>query len=210
LVVYHDPAPVEADDDIGEKAMKILTTALATFMLVILSYVSATASERCTQLVEVTGASGSGVSEIPAVLCSGPAVVLLERAEVRDSLFHPSGKFMTEVHLDAISSGEMTDVDLYRASAKLIDVEFRAGSIIAFTYAKLREKIERYMDQTYAALYGQPVPLIRVRISALFPMTDGSQAVVYGTEVRNDYGLFGPGFIPDAWTVWRLHPSLNE
>jgi len=137
-------------------------------------------------------------------------MILIETAEVKDSLFAPNGKSMFVVYGDEISSGEMTDEELYRTSAKLIDVEFRAGSIPAFSNAKLRDKIEEYMAETYLALYGQSVPLIRVRVSALFPMDDGSQSVIYGTEIRNDDGLFGPGFMPETWTVWQLHSSLKK
>ena len=102
----------------------------------------------------------------------------------------------------------MTFEDISARSAKMVMIEFRAGGILALSMTKLREKIEQYMAETYIALFDQPVPLRQVKISVLYPMSDGKPGVVYGTSIRNE-GRYGPGNRPKNWTVWRLHRDLK-
>ena len=150
------------------------------------------------------------MEKIAKAICSVTARALLETAVVRDSLFSENGKSMIVVHNDAIMSGEMTDEEMYALSAKLVDIDFDANSIIALSFPKLRQKIEEYKAGWYLAIYGQSVPLFRVRISALYPLSDHSVGVVYGTEIRNDHGFYGPNSLPEPWDTWRLNASLRQ
>ena len=78
-------------------------------------------------------------------------------------------------------------------SAKSVRINFRARGIWAFSNEKLREKIKQYMAETYIALFGQPVPLYSMKTAALSPLSDGKDGFVYGTQVLNRKGQYGPG-----------------
>lgn len=172
---------------------------LLTLAVVLLSYASAFAA--CPDNVDTSKVTGIDTTEYVEVICGASKMrIILDSATVRDTVFLPSGKIPTN----------LTNEELSRRSAKLVDVSFRARGIMTFSMTKLRDKIERYMAETYVALFKQDVPLRRVRISALYPMdNDGAEGVVYGTTIWNKEGKYGPGSMPQGWETWRLHQSLR-
>ena len=184
-----------------------MKTIAATVMAAALAVGSAVAA--CIDRVDVSKVSGQGSAGFAKTICDVPAMAaLLESATVSDSLVDSSGRDIFAENAEAIESGDLTWEKLRAQSAKIVKVEFRAGSILVFSYPKLREKIEQYMTETYLALFRQSVPVRQVKISALYPMSDGTQAVVYGTTIRNE-GHYGPGNLPRRWETWRLHRDLR-
>lgn len=187
--------------------MKTITAALAA---IVLSFAASVAAAACVDRVDMSEASGDSIATLPAAICEASVMkVVLESASVSDSFHDATGRDMVVVHIDAIKAGTMTDAQLKARSAKLIDIEFRAHGILAFSNAKLKEKIEQYMAATYIALFDQAVPLRRVRISALYETNSGPNTVVYGTTIWNDKGRFGPGNRPRGWETWMLIPDLR-
>ena len=178
---------------------------IAVVALAVWTGVPALADDKCLERVDVSEATGAELDGLVATLCDFPARTLLESAVIKDTWFAANGD---ELVL-RVASKEITEDEMYAMSAKLVDMEFRAD-IIAFSYDKLRDRIERYMTRVYASLFGQGIPLRRVRIAALSPTVDGTVVVIYGTEIWNDKGLYGPGTLLPSWETWRLHPELRE
>ena len=179
---------------------------IAVMALAVWTGTPALADDKCLARVDVLEATGAELDSLVATLCDGPAGTLLESAVIKDTLFAANGD---ELVL-RVASKEITEDEMYAMSAKLVDMEFDAGSIIVFSYAKLRDKIERYMTRAYASLFRQGIPLRRVRIAALYPMSDGTDGVIYGTTIWNDEGLYGSDKLLPSWETWRLHPELRE
>ena len=166
------------------------------------------AAAACIDRVDASKATGIDAAELTATIC-GASVMrrVLDSATVRDSMTDPTGENLFVKYLPDIKAGRMTEGDALARSAKLVDIEFQAGGILTFSKRKLQRKIERYMAETFVALFKQPVPLARVRISALYPMSSGKDERIYRTTVRNDGGKYGPESLPVSWSVWA-HPSL--
>ena len=182
-----------------------VAAAVAVFVMI-----PSIASAACVDRIDISEASGEGVSSLPETICSASVMgAALESARVLDTFFHPGGDSMLVIYAEAIKAGKMTDAEVRAQSAKMVKIEFRAGGILATSMARVRKKIEQYMAETYVALFDQPVPLRSVNISALYPMSDGEQGVVYGTEVFDEGGFYGPGNRPQGWKVWRLHRDLR-
>ena len=78
---------------------------------------------------------------------------VLESAVVRDTVYDSTGQDMMVANLDAITAGDLTEAEVKAQSAKLVDIVFRAGGLLALSMPKLREKIEQYMAETYIALF---------------------------------------------------------
>lgn len=181
--------------------------ALAALALLLAANAAAAA---CLDRIDMTEASGPGAASLPAAICGASVMnTVLESASVSDSFHDAAGRDLITVHIEAVKAGKMTEAELNAQSAKLIDIEFRAHGILAFSNVKLKKKIEQYMAETYVALFDQPVPLRRVRISALYKTNGGPNTVVYGTTIWNDKGLFGPGNRPRDWETWRLNRDLR-
>lgn len=186
--------------------MKTLTAAVAAIFLL---FVANVAAASCLSKIDMTKATGP-VINLPAAICGASVMkTVLESATVSDTFHDADGRDMIVTHIEAIKAGKMTDAILKMQSAKLIDIEFRAHGIIAFSNAKLKKKIEQYMAETYVSLFDQPVPLRRVRISALYETNSGPNSVIYGTTIWNDKGRFGPGNRPRDWETWMLIPDLR-
>ncbi len=185
--------------------MRTIHVYLATAALLC---IPALAQAACIDRVDVSKATGIDSARIAAVIC-GSSVMrqVLDAATVRDSMTDPTGENLFVKYLPDIKAGRMTEGDAFARSAKLVDIEFRAGGILTASKRKLQQKIERYMAETFIALFKQPVPLARVRISALYPMSSGKDEAIYRTTVRNDAGKLGPQSLPVSWKAWA-HPSL--
>ena len=182
-----------------------MAAAVAAFVMI-----SSIASAACVDRVDISQASGEGVSSLPETICSASVMsAALESAKVLDTFFDADGDDMFVSHAEAIKAGKLTEAEMKAQSAKVIKIEFRAGGILASSMARVRKKIEQYMAETYVALFDQQVPLRSVNISALYPMSNGEQGVVYGTEVFDEGGFYGPGNRPKGWKVWRLHRDLK-
>lgn len=183
---------------------------LIALLALVLASGPAVAKAPCIDRVDITKATGIDEAELATAICRASVMrLVLDSATVRDSLFGASGEDLIVKHLDDIKAGRIADDELKRRSAKLVDIEFRAGGILTTSKLKLQQTIERYMAETFVALFKQPVPLARVRISALYPMSSGKEEVVYRTTVRNDGGKYGPDSLPISWNVWS-HPSLQN
>ena len=155
----------------------------------------------CIDKVDVSDISGPGSETIAEIICDVTVWTQLESARAWDSYFDQFGETLPVEALD-------TEEGLGQ-SAKLVEVEFRVDSILTFTDAGLKEKIEEYMAGIYIDLFSKsPVPLLSVRVSASSMMSDGQRAVVYGTSIRNE-GVYGPGNFPTRWETWRLHPDFR-
>ena len=186
--------------------MKTLTAALAAILL---SCIANVAAASCVDRIDISKLSGTGAASLPKAICEASVMTaVLESARVWDSVVDASGRDLFAVHSEAIKVGDMTYEDISARSAKMIMIEFRADGILTFSMTKLRKKIEQYMADTYIALFEQPEPLRLVKISVLYPMSDGKPGVVYGTEIWND-GQYGPDSLPKGWDVWRLHRDLR-
>ena len=181
------------------------------YILLVLLLASASARADCIDLVDVSDATGiDGTGLVEAICDASVMSVVLDSATIEDSYSGPNGDSLFVTHADELAAGTVTLDTLEASSAKTIDIEFRAEGIIALSFSRLREKIEKYMAETYLALFRQPVPLLHVRIGALYPLEDGTQGVVYGTVIWNDEGMYGPGSPPPAWETWLLNPSLQD
>ncbi len=180
---------------------------IAVVALAVWTGAPALADDKCLTRVDVSKATGTELDGFVATLCDGPAGTLLERAVITDTLFAANGD---DTLVDRVLSKEITDDEMYAMSAKAVHMEFNAGSIIAFSNAKLRDRIERYMTRAYASLFSQGLPLRLVRIVALYPMSDGTDGVIYNTVIWNDEGLYGPGNLPSSWETLWLHLELRE
>ena len=187
--------------------MKCVRIALIAFI----AASPAAAKTDCIDRVDMSKASGIDTAKLAAAICGASVMAaVLDSATIRDSFFGSGGENLIVTHIADIKAGKMTDAQIMSRSAKLVDIEFRAGGVLTLSFPKLRAKIERYMAETYIALFDQQVPLRRVRIAALYPLKAGKRGVVYGTSVSNDKGRYGPGSRPPSWKVWRLNPSLRK
>lgn len=155
----------------------------------------------CASRVDVSGVTGIDVAKLVEVICGASVMVaVLDSAEVRNSMIGQQGedlfaKRMAEVKAGKGGSDEET---IYAPSAKGVRINFRARGVWASSNEKLKEKIEQYMAETYIALFSQPVPLWSVKIAALYPLADGKEGVVYGTQVLNREGRYGLAHCPRA------------
>lgn len=182
----------------------------AALAAIALSFAASAAAAACVDRVDMSEATGPRVATLPAAICGASVMkTVLESASVFDTFHDATGRDMIPVHIEAIKAGKVTDAELKAKSAKVVNIEFRAHGILAFSNAKLKKKIEQYMAETYVALFDQPVPLRKVRIAALHKMNSGPKTVVYGTAVWNEKGRFGPGNRPRDWETWRLIRDLR-
>ena len=181
------------------------------YILFALLVASAPVKADCIDLVDVSEVSGIDSAGLAAAVCNASVMsIVLDSATIQDTYHGSGGEDLFVAHAGEIEAGTATMETLAAGSAKLIDIEFRAGGISALSFSKLREKIEQYMAETYLALFEQPVALRRVRIAALYPLESGELGVVYGTLIWNAEGLYGPGSSPVSWEVWLLNPSLQQ
>ena len=186
--------------------------ATSTVVVLLLFVVIGTATAACPDRVDISKVTGIDTEKLVEVICGASVMrAVLESAEVRNSMIGPNGedlfaKRMAEVKVGKGGSDEET---VYAPSAKSIRIDFRAGGILALSYEKVGKKIEQYMAETYMALFSQPVALWSVKIAALYPLSDGKDGVVYGTQVLNRDGRYGPGSLPKSWKVWHLNRSLR-
>lgn len=189
----------------------ILPVTLAGLLTLAIGAGDVNATPKCIDRVDVSDVSGLGSGTIAKTICDASVMsVVLESARVWDTYFDAFGNDLLAANFDALNAGEITSAELMAQSAKIVDIEFWAGGIMALKMSTLRKKIEKYMAETYTALFSQTaVPLLQVKISALYPMDDGSQAIVYGTSIRNE-GCYSPGNLLESWQTWRLNRSLQQ
>lgn len=183
---------------------------LATLAAVLFWGSSAIAA--CPDRVDVSKVTGIDAAKLVEVICGASVMrAVLDSAEVRNSMIGPNGEDLFAVRLAEIKAGKggSDEETVYAPSAKGVSITFRARGIIAFSNKKIRDKIEQYMAETYVALFSQPVPLWSVKIAATYPLADGSEGVVYGTQVLNREGRYGPGSLPKGWKVWHVNRSLR-
>lgn len=191
--------------------MRALLTTLAVAIFWCASGIS-TASAACPDRVDVSRVTGIDKEKLVEVICGASIMrVVLESAEVRNSMIGPNGEDLFAKRLAEVKAGKggSDEETIYAPSAKGVRIDFRARGIWTSSFGNLREKIEQYMAETYIALFSQPVPLWSVKVAALYPMEDGSEGVLYGTQVLNREGRYGPGSLPKGWKVWRLNRSLR-
>ena len=188
---------------------RLLATLVAALLLFV---VVSAATAACPDRVDTSKVSGIDVEKLVEVICRASIMrAVLETAEVRNSMIGPNGEDLFAKRLAEIKAGKggSDEETVYAPSAKSVRIDFRARGIWAASNEKLRQKVERYMAETYMALFSQPVPLWSVKIAALYPLSDGKDGVVYGTQVLNREGRYGPGSLPKSWKVWHLNRSLR-
>ena len=124
------------------------------------------------------------MEKISEAVCSVTARALLKTAEVRDCAFAEIGKSLFVVYNDEIMSNKIIDKKLYELSAKQVDIDFDANSILAFSFPKLREKSRNTSRAGTWLFTGNPFPCFALEYQPSIPW--GTTAKAWPTGRRSE------------------------